>query len=64
MRSYFVFLYPCFCSTMSNNNTSEGVVRGVVMNFIMQALTSEVRRLFRVELEQFHKRVEHNFEHP
>ena len=49
---------------MSNNNTSEGVAGGVVMKFIMQALTREVQRMFRVELEQFHERVEQSFEHP
>ena len=49
---------------MSNNNASEGVVGGVDMKFIMQALTSEVQRMFRAELEQFHERVEQSFEHP
>ena len=34
------------------------------MKFIMQALTSEVHRMFRAELEQFHERVEQSFEHP
>ena len=43
---------------MSDNNASEGVAGGVDMNFIMQALTSEVQRMFRAELEQFHERVE------
>ena len=36
--------------------------RGVDMKFIMQALTSEVQRMFRAELEQFHERVEQSFE--
>ena len=49
---------------MSNNNASEGVAGGVDMKFIMQALTSEVHRMFRAELEQFHERVEQRFEHP
>ena len=49
---------------MSNNNASEGVAGGVDMKFIMQALTSEVQRMFRDELEQFHERVEQSFEHP
>ena len=49
---------------MSNNNASEGVVGGVDMKFIMQALTSEVQRIFRVELEQFHEMVEQSFKHP
>ena len=49
---------------MSNNNTSEGGAGGVDMKFIMLALTSEVQRMFRVELEQFHERVEQSFEHP
>ena len=49
---------------MSNNNESEGVVGGVDMKFIMQALTSKVQRMFQAELEQFHERVEQSFEHP
>ena len=49
---------------MSNNNASKGVAGGVGMKFIMQALTSEVHRMFRAELEQFHQRVEQSFEHP
>ena len=49
---------------MSNNNASEGVTGGVEMKFIMQALTSEVQRMFRAELEQFHERVEQRFEYP
>ena len=49
---------------MSDNNASEGVAGGVDMKFIMQALTSEVQRMFRAELEQFHERVEQSFEHP
>ena len=43
---------------MSNNNTSKGVMGGIDMKFIMEALTSEVKRMFRDELEQFHERVE------
>ena len=34
------------------------------MKFIMEALTSEVKRMFRGELEQFHVMVEQSFEHP
>ena len=49
---------------MSDNNASEGVAGGVDMKFIMQALTSEVQKMFRAELEQFHERVEQSFEHP
>ena len=49
---------------MLNNNASESVAGGVDMKFIMQALTSEVQRMFRAELEQFHERVEQSFEHP
>ena len=49
---------------MSNNNAFEGVAGGVDMKFIMQALTREVQRMFRAELEQFHERVEQRFEHP
>ena len=49
---------------MSDNNASEGVAGGVDMKFIMQALTSEVQRMFRAEMEQFLERVEQSFEHP
>ena len=49
---------------MSNNNASKGVVGGVDLKFIMEALTSEVKRIFRAELEQFHERVEQSFMHP
>ena len=49
---------------MSDNNASEGVAGGIDMKFIMQALTSEVQRMFRAKLEQFHERVEQSFEHP
>ena len=34
------------------------------MKFIMEALTSEVKRIFKAELEQFHERVEQSFEQP
>ena len=34
------------------------------MKFIMEALTSEVQRMFRAKLEQFHKRVEQSLEQP
>ena len=47
---------------MSNNNASESMTGGVDMKFIMEALTSEVKRLFKAELEQFHERVEQSFE--
>ena len=49
---------------MSNNNTYEGVAGRVYLNFIMEALTSEVKWIFRAELEQFHERVEKIFKHP
>ena len=49
---------------MSNNDASKGVMGGIGMKFIMEALTSEVKRMFRTELEQFHERVEQSFEHP
>ena len=47
---------------MSNNGTSEGVAGAIDMKFIMEALTSEVKRMFTVELEQFHERVEQSLE--
>ena len=43
---------------MSNNGASEGVTGGIDMKFIMEALTSEVKRMFSAELEQFYERVE------
>ena len=49
---------------MSNDDASEGVKGGIEVKFIMEALTSEVKRMFRAELEQFHERVEQSFEHP
>ena len=39
-----------FCN-MSNNDASESVTRGIDLKFIMEALTSEVKRMFRDELE-------------
>ena len=48
---------------MSNNKKSKGVAGGVDLKFIMEALTSEVKRIFRAELERFHERVEQSFEH-
>ena len=58
----FFFFLTLFCSNMSNNSAFEGVTRGIDMNFIMEALTSEVKRMFRDELEQFHERVEQSLE--
>ena len=49
---------------MSHNDASEGVAGDVDMKFVMRALTSEVQRMFRAELEQFHERVKQSFEHP
>ena len=49
---------------MSNNSASESMTGGVDMKFIMEALTSEVKRIFKAELEQFHERVEQRFEQP
>ena len=49
---------------MSNNNTSEGATEEIDMKFIMEALTSEVKKMFRAELEQFHERVEQSLEQP
>ena len=63
MRSNF-FSLTLFCSTMSNNNASKGVAGRVDLMFIMEALTSEVKRIRRAELEQFHERVDQSFEHP
>ena len=60
----FSFSEPCFYSNMSNNSSSESVTGGVDMKFIMEALTSEVKRIFNAELEQFHERVEQSFEQP
>ena len=63
MRSYF-FSNLVFCGNMSNKGASESVTRGIDMKFIMEALTNEVKRMFRDELEQFHERAEQSFEHP
>ena len=49
---------------MSNNGASEGAMGGIEMKFIMEALTSEVKRMFRTKVEQFHERLEKSFEHP
>ena len=49
---------------MSNNSAYESMMGGVDMKFIMEALTSEVKRIFKAELEQFHERVEQSFEQP
>ena len=64
MRSYFFFSILFFCNNMSNNGASEGVTRGIDIKFLMQALTSELNRIFRAEFEQFHERVGQSFEHP
>ena len=53
-----------FCSNMSNNSAFEGVTGGIDTKFIMKALTSKVKRIFRAELGQFYERVEQSFEHP
>ena len=59
MRTYFFFFSNLvFCRNMSNNGTFEGVTRGIDTKFLMKALTSEVKIMFRDELEQFHERVE------
>ena len=49
---------------MSNKGASEGVIEGIDMKFIMEALTSEVKRMFRDELEQFYERVEQSLKQP
>ena len=49
---------------MSNNRASESMTGEVDMKFIMEALTSEVKRIFKAELEKFHERVEQSFEQP
>ena len=67
MRSYFIiffFFKLVFTANVSNNITYESMTGGVDMKFIMEALTSEVKRIFKAELEQFHERVEQSFEHP
>ena len=54
----------CFCSNMSNNNAFEGVAEGIDMKFIVESLTSGVKRMFRAELEQVHERVEKSLKQP
>ena len=46
MRPYF-FSNLVFGSNMSNNDASEGVTGGIDMKFAMEALTSEIKRMFR-----------------
>ena len=45
----FFFFLTLFYSNMSNNGASEGVTGGIDINFIMEALTIEVKRMFRAE---------------
>ena len=52
----FFFSNLVFCSNMSNNGASGSVTGGVDIKFIMEALTSKVKRMFRAELEQFHEK--------
>ena len=40
----FFYNFVC-CSNMSNNDTSKGVTGGIDMKFIIEALTSEVKRI-------------------
>ena len=62
---YEVFFFSILVfATMSNNSAFEGVKGGIDMKFIMNALTSEVQRMFRAEVEQFHERVEQSLEQP
>ena len=49
---------------MSNNGTSEGMSGGIDTRLIREALTSEVKRMFIDELQQFHERVEQSLEQP
>ena len=49
---------------MSNNSASKGVTGGIDMKFIMEALSSEVKRMFRAKLEQFHEKIEQSLEQP
>ena len=62
MRSYFLTLFSC--SNMFNNGAFKGVMGGIDRKFIMEALFSDVKRMFRVGLEQSHERVEQSFEQP
>ena len=49
---------------MSNNGTFKVVMGGIDMNFIMEALTSEVKRMVKAELEKFPEKVEQSSQHP
>ena len=49
---------------MSNNGSSKGVTGGINMKFNMEALSSEVKRMFRAKLEQFHEKIEQSLEQP
>ena len=47
---------------MSNKNPSEGAVAGFDPKFIMEALTSEMKRMFKLEMEHLHERIEQSLE--
>ena len=52
----------CFAAKMSNKNSSEGVVGGLDPKLIMEALTSEMRRLFKEGMEEVHDKVDRKLE--
>ena len=47
---------------MSNKNSSEGVVGGFDPKLIMEALTSEMRRLFKEGMDEVHEKVDQKLE--
>ena len=52
----------CFAAKMSNKNSSEGVVGGFDPKLIMEALTSEMRRLFKEGMDEVHEKVDQKLE--
>ena len=52
----------CFAAKMSNKNSSKGVVRGFDPKLIMEALTSEMRRLFKEGMNEVHEKVNEKLE--
>ena len=48
----------CFAAKMSNKNSSEGVVRGLDPKLVMNALTSEMQRLFKEGMDEVHEKVD------
>ena len=56
---FLLLLLTLLCSNMSKDKaTAEGSKGEFDPKLILEALTGEMRRMFRVELEQFHEKIE------